>query len=424
MSPLFAALPPADLPSHAYVAPTAVHATAGRSYTVREGDTLYDIARRHGVTVDALVRANSLSQGGRWIVPGTVLRIPGAQASAAPAPVPAPQARPAGGRSSGSASRPVATGSVTVRPGDTLSHISVRTGASISSIVAANNLTNARLIYAGQVLRIPGNAGTAPAPAGPAKTTPAKSSAKPGGAPSRGQGGGTYTVRSGDTLSGIASRHGVTLAALTRANGISSQAFIHPGQRLRLPGGGSQGGGSSTPRTRPYDESNIGDHLKGQDVPDTFLHYTYGDGTARSAAANREYLASVTVPSRSEMRQMVADTARRHGVDPQLMVALSYQESGWDHRAVSPANAIGVMQVIPSSGQWASSLVGRDLNLLDPQDNVTAGVVIMRSLLRSAGSTDEAIGGYYQGLGSVNQHGLFSDTKQYVRNIKHFMKTL
>ena len=48
----------------------------------------------------------------------------------------------------------------------------------------------------------------------------------------------------------------------------------------------------------------------------------------------------------------------------------------------------------------------------------------MRALLRSADSQDEAIGGYYQGLGSVGQHGLFSDTKQYVRNIKHFMKTL
>lgn len=406
MSPLFAALPPADLPTTAYVAPTAVHATAGRSHTVREGDTLDAISRRYGVSVDSLVRANYLTQGGRWIMPGTVLRIPGSQASAAPAPAPARPSAGAQGRGSSS-------GSVTVRPGDTLSHISVRTGVSISSIVAANNLTNARLIYAGQVLRIPGAGGSTPA-----APTPARHGAA---SPATGQGGATYTVRPGDTLSGIASRHGITLAALTRSSGVSSQAVIHPGQRLRLPGG-SRGAGGGTPR--PYDESTIGDHLRGEDVPDTFLHYTYGDGTARSAAANRAYLSSVEVPSRSQMRAMVADTARRHGVDPTLMVALSYQESGWDHRAVSPANAIGVMQVIPSSGKWASSLVGRDLNLLDPQDNVTAGVVIMRALLRSADSQDEAIGGYYQGLGSVGQHGMFSDTKQYVRNIKHFMKTL
>ena len=86
---------------------------------------------------------------------------------------------------------------------------------------------------------------------------------------------------------------------------------------------------------------------------------------------------------------MIGETATRHGVDPKLMVALSYQESGWNHRAVSPANAIGAMQVIPSSGEWASSLIGRELNLLDPQDNVTAGVVIMRALQRSAASGDD-----------------------------------
>src|SRR5690606_21403584 len=113
-----------------------------------------------------------------------------------------------------------------------------------------------------------------------------------------------------------------------------------------------------------------------------------------------------------------------YGVDPDLMLALSYQESGWNMRAVSPANAIGVMQVIPMSGDWASSLVGRELNLLDPADNVEAGVVIMRALLSATEKDDHAIGGYYQGLASVRQHGLFPDTKQYVRNIRHFMRTL
>jgi soluble lytic murein transglycosylase-like protein len=93
------------------------------------------------------------------------------------------------------------------------------------------------------------------------------------------------------------------------------------------------------------------------------------------------------------------------------------KESSWNQRAVSPANAIGIMQVIPSSGAWASSLVGRQLNLLDPQDNVTAGVVIVRALLQSADTEEHAIGGYYQGLGSVRQHGLFRDTRSYVKKV-------
>lgn len=372
MSPLFAALPPADLPTQAYVAPTAVHGAAPvaaglvasplGSHTVRPGDTVYDIAALHGVSVEALVRANDLSQGGRWILPGTVLQIPGRSTpAAAPAPAPAPSA-PAdasAGQAPAEAARTPGAGSITVRAGDTLSHLAVRHGTTVSALASANGITHSRLIHPGQVLTLPAS-GDAPA-------------ATPAAAPSS------------------------------------------------TPSGGDTGGG---PLSRPYDESTIGDRFADQDVPDTFLHYRYGSGTARSAAANRDYLSTVDVPSRDQMRQLIVDTASRHGVDPALMVAVSYQESGWNHRAVSPANAIGAMQVIPTSGEWASSLVGRDLNLLDPQDNVTAGVVIMRALLRSADTTEHAIGGYYQGLASVRQHGLFPDTQQYVKNIQHVARTL
>ncbi|MDO5740535.1 MAG: transglycosylase SLT domain-containing protein, partial [Ornithinimicrobium sp.] len=245
----------------------------------------------------------------------------------------------------------------------------------------------------------------------------------------------SVTVRAGDTLSGIALRHGTTVSAVAAANGINAGSFIYAGQKLRLPGGGVASSGSSSASgssnaaptgklDRPYDESNIGSYKAGEKVPDTFLHYHYSSGVARSAAANREYLAAVDVPSRAEMKNLIAASAKKHGVDSKLMLALSYQESGWNHRAVSPANAIGAMQVIPSSGQWASSLVGRQLNLLEPKDNAEAGVVIIKALLSSASSRDHAIGGYYQGLASVRQYGLFADTKRYVSNIKYLMTTI
>ena len=85
---------------------------------------------------------------------------------------------------------------------------------------------------------------------------------------------------------------------------------------------------------------------------------------------------------------------------------------------MSPANAIGCMQVIPSSGVWASRLVGRRLDLLDPDDNVTAGVAIIAALLRSAPDERTAIAGYYQGLGSVRKNGMFPDTRRYVANVQ------
>ena len=62
-------------------------------------------------------------------------------------------------------------------------------------------------------------------------------------------------------------------------------------------------------------------------------------------------------------------------------------------------------------------MVGRKLNLLDPRDNVTAGVAIIRSLLRSADNTQQAIAGSYQGPARVRQNGMYAATLQYVANV-------
>jgi soluble lytic murein transglycosylase-like protein len=157
-------------------------------------------------------------------------------------------------------------------------------------------------------------------------------------------------------------------------------------------------------------------------MPNTFLGRTYPDATVQAATANRDALAARSVPSREQMQQIIADTARQWGVDPALALAVGFQESGFNMRAVSPANAIGAMQVIPSSGQWASDLSGRKIDLLDPYDNATAGVVILRQLIRSEpDDLGKAIAGYYQGLASVRRNGMFDDTRRYVANVQTLM---
>lgn len=436
MSPLFAAMPPADLPTNAYVAPIGVHATAplttnltmasgDKTYTVASGDTVYDIAERHDASPQDIVRANSLPRGGRMIMPGDTLRIPtGAAEKTTPA-------RSSTSSPSGS--------SVTVRAGDTLSDLAIRHGVTITDLVSANSITNSRLIYPGQTLVLNAKKAERDQPSTSSQSRSGTGSSTSDAARSTST---SITVRAGDTLWGLAASHGVSVSALAKANDLTTARLIHPGQTLNLPGSASSASSSgstraaaspspsssapsssSTKLTQPYDENTIGDIKAGEAVADTFLHYRYSDGVARAAAANREYLASADAPSQDAIRQVIVQTSTRYGVDPDLMVALSFQESGWNQRAVSPANAIGAMQVIPTSGEWASSLVGRELNLLDPQDNVTAGVVIMAALQRSADSADDAIGGYYQGLGSVRQYGLFSDTEQYVSNIRQLMKT-
>ena len=205
-------------------------------------------------------------------------------------------------------------------------------------------------------------------------------------------------MRSGDTVTAIAAKHGATVAAVVAANGLDSRALIRIGQTLTVP--------------VPAPAASVGN---------TFAGRTYADSVVAAANANLATLRSTPTPSKAEMQAKIAATARAMGVDPALAQAVAFQESGFNHAVVSPANAIGTMQVIPTSGQWASELVGRPLNLVNPDDNVTAGVAILRALVGNAPDLPTAIAGYYQGATSVKNNGMFADTRRYVANVQTHM---
>ncbi|WP_146067324.1 LysM peptidoglycan-binding domain-containing protein [Arthrobacter sp. SX1312] len=367
-------------------APAAPAAAA--TYVVKPGDTLGAIASRHGVSLQSVLTANRLSMSS-IIYPGQKLSLGGKAPVAAPAPAPvkskpAPAPSPAGG-------------TYVVKSGDTLGAIASRNGIGLDSLLTANGLSRSSIIYPGQKLKLTGSVTP--------QATPPKVQA-PAPAPSA----GSYTVKAGDTLGAIASRNGVGLSGLLAANRMSMTTVIYPGQKLTIP----RPGATPAPAPAPAPTGL---------VPSSFLGFTYPDKVVADANANKALLNALPAPSQAEMKKIVADTARSMGVDPSLAMAFAHQESGFNQRAVSPANAIGTMQVIPSSGQWASDLVGRKLNLLDPYDNATAGVAIIRSLTRTSPSLDIAIASYYQGQYSVQTRGMFADTKQYVASVKALQKT-
>ena len=103
---------------------------------------------------------------------------------------------------------PSAVRTYTVQAGDTLSGIASKFGTTYQHLAEINGIANPNLIYAGQVIKIDG--GSAP--------TQAK----------------YYTIQSGDTLSGIASKYGTTWQKLQAMNGISNPNLIYPGQRIRV----------------------------------------------------------------------------------------------------------------------------------------------------------------------------------------------
>lgn len=384
-----AVIPAASVPVTLPSALRPAQPTAPAVYTIARGDTISAIAGRYGLDTFAVLKLNNL-QANTIIYPGQKIKLTGS-APAAPKPSAPAKATP---------TTPASGGSVyVVKSGDTLSAIATRHGVGLSEIFKWNGLGMSSVIYPGQKVKVGGGSST-PAPSAPVTAAAPKPSA-PAPASS-----GSYTIKAGDTLSGIAARNGVRLSDVLSANRLTMSSIIYPGQKLVIPGASTIAPASSTPATTtPL-------------VPSTFLGFSYPAAVVSSANQNKALLNASPVPTRQQMKSIVADTARRMGVDASLALAFAFQESGFDQRAVSPANAIGTMQVIPSSGEWASDLVGRKLNLLDPYDNATAGIAIIRQLVRTSPDVDTAIAGYYQGQYSVSQNGMFEDTKGYVAAIK------
>jgi LysM repeat protein len=201
---------------------------SGGTYIVRAGDSLYAISRRRGVSLAALLAANRLTAS------STIL--PGQRLVVLPGAVSSPPTGSAGGRST-----------YAVRAGDSLYGISRRLGVTLTSLLAANDLTVSSMIHPGQVLRVPSATG-APGPTSPrpATTTPASSTA------------GAYVVRSGDSLFGISRALGVSFAALLDANGLTPATLILPGMTLSVPAGRGPVPPTTPPPTAPNGVSTAG----------------------------------------------------------------------------------------------------------------------------------------------------------------------
>jgi soluble lytic murein transglycosylase-like protein len=112
----------------------------------------------------------------------------------------------------------------------------------------------------------------------------------------------------------------------------------------------------------------------------------------------------------------IYDVAQRYQIDSLLLAAVVETESGFSPDVVSPRGAMGLMQVLPSTG---ISLGGGDL--LDPQVNLDVGAHYFTELLdQYDGDIELALAAYNAGPGNVDRYGgvpPFGETRGYVTRV-------
>jgi soluble lytic murein transglycosylase-like protein len=236
----------------------------------------------------------------------------------------------------------------------------------------------------------------------------------------------TYIVRPGDTLSEIAVRHGTSVQALVLANGLHDPNVIRVGQLLHIPdsSAGLPGYTQGASDTESY-TVRAGDGLfkvaRAYGVDPTALARANGIGVNTTLARG----AVLHVPGRlARANALLTHTAQEVGVDPALVRAVAWMESGWQQGVVSPTGAVGMMQIEPYTGDWISQyLAGRRLDLHVAADNVLAGCLLLHHLLQiHQGDVPAALAAYYQGDSSISKHGLYGDTRQYQNVVGGLMR--
>jgi LysM repeat protein len=185
------------------------------SYVVQAGDTLSSIAAQFDVQPGILIEVNSILDPNNLAV-GTPLLIPGFSSPAgSDAAAEDDAASDAGGSTDagGAAGGSGATVEHVVQPGETLGQIAVEYGIDPLALAQANNITNGNLIRAGQRLVIPG--------------VSARDALE-----ARGE---RHVVKSGESLSEIATQYGVSIEAIMASNSLDDPNTIVVGQELLIP---------------------------------------------------------------------------------------------------------------------------------------------------------------------------------------------
>jgi N-acetylmuramoyl-L-alanine amidase len=189
----------------------------------------------------------------------------------------------------------------------------------------------------------------------------------------------SYAVKSGDTLSGIASRFGVSLTRLLQANAMTAKTVIRPGQVLKVP----------------------------TDV-------------AAPLSATGQLPSDINTAEKRALIPLFRASAKEAGVSVDLLMSLAYTESRWTQGARSADRAVGVGQLLPSTSRYISGSIMRESGL-DPhilRDNLRMTAHYLRYLIVTfPGNGERALAAYFEGETFVRRSGPSRSGLQYARKI-------
>lgn len=118
--------------------------------------------------------------------------------------------------------------------------------------------------------------------------------------------------------------------------------------------------------------------------------------------------------SKDQFLNDITAAAKQHGIRPELLSALIQAESSFDPTAVSPAGAMGLLQIMPRTAEELG------IDPMDPKQAIEGGARYLSKMLKRFGSEELALAAYNAGPGNVRKHGgipPFKETQAYVPKV-------
>lgn len=253
-------------------------------------------------------------------------------------------------------------------------------------------------------------------------------------------GAATYVVKPGDTLSGIARRHGVSTADLLALNPqVTDPNLVRIGSSLTVPDGAAAAAAPSPPAT----EAQTVRHTVAKGETLSSIARRYGVSvtsiTSRNGISNPNLLrvgATLTIeivlggkptyptslrrdPQRLALVEHFDRAAAEFGVPHDLLKSMCWYESGWRAGAISSAGAIGVGQLMPGTAAFVAEQMGEPrLDPYDPVDNIRMSAWYLAYLLdRYDRTTRQALMAYNQGWKQLETKGPTKLARSYADTI-------